>query len=740
MKKTTLIITLLLITISVYCQTKENKSKLNFDFEKSENGVFDNWSDSGSADYVISVDSTIFKEGKYAASIEFKGEKKGYKALEFKIPNNYNGNKITLTGYIKTENVTEGYAGLWMSIDPGVAFENMSEKGITGTTDWEKYSITLNMDALKTDKIVFGGILEGKGKMWLDDLTITIDGTNIEDLTPFIIPAKADKEFDNGSKISVINLENTDIENLKTLGLVWGFLKYHHPNIAKGDFNWDYELFRVLPKVLNAKNNKEIDVILVEWINSLGVFQENKEEVIITDEIKMKPDLDWISNSNFSNELTALLLSIQNAERTGDNYYVSIYFDGTGPPAFLNENPYPTMEFPDTGFRILALYRYWNIIQYFFPYKYLIGEDWKNVLSEFIPKIISAKNETEYMLTVLELIASINDTHGYIWGDNKALSNYKEVNYPPVKLSFIEDKAVVSYFNDDVLAEETGLKIGDVISKINNKSVDIIVKEKLKYIPASNYATKLRIIALRTLVATNDSILNIEYIRDQKKENTVIKVAASNESKIWKKEYDHLADTCFKLITPKIAYLSQSSVKGEYMSKIWNDIKNTKGLILDCRYPVLNAPSDSVSKYLYPKKAEFAKLTVGNTKTPGLFTFGYISKTGEENIDYYKGKVIILVNEDTQSTSEFHAMAYQKAPNAIVIGSQTAAADGNVSDYIYFPGKITTMISGMGVYYPDGTETQRIGIKIDVEVKPTIEGIKDGRDEVVEKAIELINQ
>jgi C-terminal processing protease CtpA/Prc len=49
------------------------------------------------------------------------------------------------------------------------------------------------------------------------------------------------------------------------------------------------------------------------------------------------------------------------------------------------------------------------------------------------------------------------------------------------------------------------------------------------------------------------------------------------------------------------------------------------------------------------------------------------------------------------------------------------------------------MISGIGVYYPDGKETQRIGIIPDVEVKPTIEGIKNERDEVLEKAVNWIN-
>ncbi|HZH70730.1 MAG TPA: S41 family peptidase, partial [Flavobacteriaceae bacterium] len=109
-----------------------------------------------------------------------------------------------------------------------------------------------------------------------------------------------------------------------------------------------------------------------------------------------------------------------------------------------------------------------------------------------------------------------------------------------------------------------------------------------------------------------------------------------------------------------------------------------------------------------------------------------------DNPDYYRGKVVILVNETTQSSAEFHTMALQVAPKAKVFGSQTAGADGNVSE-IYLPGNIRTMISGIGVYYPDGTETQRIGIIPDVEVKPTIEGIRAGKDEVLEAALNYLN-
>lgn len=83
-------------------------------------------------------------------------------------------------------------------------------------------------------------------------------------------------------------------------------------------------------------------------------------------------------------------------------------------------------------------------------------------------------------------------------------------------------------------------------------------------------------------------------------------------------------------------------------------------------------------------------------------------------------------------------MAFRKAKNAIVIGSQTAGADGNVTPMFNLPGGISTVFTGLGVYYPDGKETQRIGIVPDVIVKPTIKGISEGKDEILDKAMEII--
>ncbi|MEB2778633.1 S41 family peptidase [Algoriphagus sp. D3-2-R+10] len=738
MKKSILTFLYLVFATAAYCQTKETDSKLNFGFENALIEQPVGWENFGSSEYIISLDSITTKSGKYAASIEFNEGNPEFKAWSFTLPDNYAGKKITLTGYIKTENVTDGYAGLWMRIDPSIAFDNMNQNGVQGTTDWSKYEITLGMNPEKTKQIVVGGLLVGKGKMWIDDLQVSIDGENIENLKPIekkIYPADTDKEFDNGSLIPSISADKNQIENLKTLGLIWGYLKYYHPTVANGEYNWDYELFRILPQVLNSENKESRDEILVKWIENIGQFSEGEGTIIQSTEVKIEPDLDWIENYGFSGELTTLLLKVKNAARPNEHYYIGLQ-PYVGNPEFKNENSYSSMKYPDAGFRMLSLYRYWNIIQYYFPYKNLIEEEWENVLEEFVPKFLAAKNETDYTLAVLELIGRVNDTHANIWGNNQILINHYGLRYAPVDLTFIEGKAVVTGYYDEKLGKETGLEIGDVITAINSRPVEEIVNEKLKYSPASNYTTKLRDIAPK-LLRTNDSTINVEIARNDRKESKSLKTFSSNEINIYSKY--SVSDTSFKMINNEIAYINNGSLKREHLSKIWGELENTKGLIIDIRNYPSDFPIYDLSAYLMPDSTPFVKFTNGSIEHPGLFTLNQSINVGEKNQDFYKGKVVILINEISQSSAEFHAMAYRVHPNATVIGSTTAGADGNVSPF-YLPGGINTMISGIGVYYPDGTETQRIGIVPDIEIKPTIQGIREGRDELMEKAIEIINR
>jgi C-terminal processing protease CtpA/Prc len=135
------------------------------------------------------------------------------------------------------------------------------------------------------------------------------------------------------------------------------------------------------------------------------------------------------------------------------------------------------------------------------------------------------------------------------------------------------------------------------------------------------------------------------------------------------------------------------------------------------------------------KPTEFVRLTGGDLSNPGAFHWiSLLSITPQQ--PHYKGKVVILVDDITQSSAEYTTMAFRSA-GAIVIGSTTAGADGNTSE-IPLPGGLRSMISGIGVFYPDKKPTQRVGIVPDIEVKPTIAGIRAGRDELLEEALRQI--
>lgn len=702
----------------------------NLDFETTENNSPALWKLMGNNSAKVFSDFNEKQQGKASAVIESEGTE-GFRAIMYTLPNNYAGKKITLSGYIKTENVTDGFAGLWMRIDPDVAFNNMQKAGLKGTNDWKKYEVTLNMSPENTQQIVIGALLSGKGKIWVDNLKVSIDGKDIDNAKIFekeLTKIELDKEFDKGSTISNINLAQNNIENLKKLGLIWGYLKYYHPSVAEGNYNWDYELFRIYKKTENASAEQR-DQILTDWIKGLGKFQTAKNSE--PKNVKIKPDLSWIIDSGFSKELIELLLQLKDAKRPKVNYYVD-FFPNVDNPDFRHENPYREMKYPDEGFRLLSLYRYWNMIQYYFPYKNLIEEDWKGVLKEFIPKFINAKDETEYNLASLELIGRIHDTHANIWGNSKSLEKYFGERYSPVKLTFAENKPVVEGFYDEKLGTQTGLKKGDVITEINGENMDNIIRNMLKYLPASNYPTQLRDIS-RKLLRSNAETINLTILRDGKTEEKTIKTYAYSDIKIKKEPKEF-----FKMLNGNIAYVYMESVNADLLPEVFEKIKNTKGLVIDFR----SYPSDFVvfkmGKLLKPESSDFVKFTNTSNSQPGLFTFTPSLKTQGTGKKSYAGKIAILINETTQSSAEYHTMAFRTAPNSKVFGSTTAGADGNVSD-IKLPGNISTMISGIGIYYPDGKETQRIGIVPDVEVKPTIDGIKNNKDEVLEKATKWIN-
>jgi C-terminal processing protease CtpA/Prc len=97
----------------------------------------------------------------------------------------------------------------------------------------------------------------------------------------------------------------------------------------------------------------------------------------------------------------------------------------------------------------------------------------------------------------------------------------------------------------------------------------------------------------------------------------------------------------------------------------------------------------------------------------------------------------MLVDERTQSQAEHTGLFFEAANGTVFVGSPTAGANGDVTTVV-LPGGITARFSGHEVRHADGRQLQRVGLQPQVLVRPTVAGVRAGRDEVLEAALRYL--
>src|SRR5215469_3369843 len=149
--------------------------KLNFEGQQPSDVSPSNWDGGPSA--TLFADDKIVHGGHWSARIERRADSPGgFSSLHKAIPIDFAGATIELRGFLRTEDVT-GLAGLWLREDGearALAFDNMQQRELKGTTEWTEYSIKLPLSH-EARQLFFGALLSGTGKVWIDDLQLFLD-------------------------------------------------------------------------------------------------------------------------------------------------------------------------------------------------------------------------------------------------------------------------------------------------------------------------------------------------------------------------------------------------------------------------------------------------------------------------------------------------------------------------------------------------------------------------------------
>lgn len=531
-------------------------------------------------------------------------------------------------------------------------------------------------------------------------------------------------------------LPKNKIDNLAKLGMLWGYVKYHAPNVCLSKIDMDKQLLSLIPKITEYPSKDSTNKILLQWLKdsmSLGLSTASKNIPNDTSQIKFKLNIATLLDTNeFSKELVTIVACLRNTHCNADshNYYnIKDKYN----LSFTNEKTYSDSEFyTNANIRLLSLFRYWNVIAYFYPYKHLIGERWENILYEYIPLLLQQHNNQEYVLIWEKIIARIHDTHAHLYG-KPVREYYKDLKRLPLYTSFVENKLVIVDIYD-TLNLKTKLEIGDIILKVNGVSADSLIIKKLPYTSASNYTKQLSIIA-SDLLKTFDSNIDVTI---QKADNTVLNLSIPSVVFSMYMQPKTIYNFGFKKLNANTAYLNPLHLNHKAISSIDDSLKNIKHLIIDLRsHTYLDK---NLINYLKSGTSTYAEWYGSSNTFPGDMTHISFEESGSLDTSInYKGNIAILVNNNTLSSSEFSTMSLASSKNTIVIGDTTAGADGNVS-FLTLPGNLKTSFTALGICYPDGTPSQRLGVKIDYNIKPTINGIKQGIDEQLEFAIKQLNK
>lgn len=503
---------------------------------------------------------------------------------------------------------------------------------------------------------------------------------------------------------------------------IWGFAKYHHPAFASRSINADAEYFCLLNEVLQAPDSMKNDICL-KWISGLGPYAiRDKED---DENIETFNDFNWISDSlHLGKALSDSLMRLRNADPENNRYVKQ-----TPVNVSYIETQYSDIPKDDVAYRLLGVAKFWNAVDSYSPNRNLTDRPWDDVLAEYIA--LAFDRSISFSALYSRMVSELCDTHVNSW--------YVPIfggRFVPLMCQFAEDRLFVT---DTCSLVPNNFEIGDEIILIDSVSPIKRLDELAPYIPHSNRSSLLRDGSYATLLTAKNEAC-VEYVRGGKTYTTMI--SSVDGSKFVNRRFSSQNTSTkpgFKEVAGGIGYINISNLTCKDEQDLENFLASCDKLIIDLRaYP---AEYDVLHKLLptffFSQAREAAEVLLPQAHRPGGFIRTTVSTRKTSDPDkLYKGKVVLLVNAHSQSMSEYFTMFLQTIPGSVTIGSQTAGADGDVTR-IQLP-YASFNITGAGICYPDGTNAQRNGVKIDKVVEPSAEGMIRGVDEQLQVAIDYL--
>ena len=546
------------------------------------------------------------------------------------------------------------------------------------------------------------------------------------------------------------SVDSAEVENLTKLCKVWGYVKYRHPAFLLGKKDWDQELLALIPQVREAESAEAVNELLHTWFVSLGEVDYGLGTppplwTLAAEEDKVPTaDTAWTADAAYLGEaLAADLAQVSGPIHGAGPYAPAVNLNSRSMDFFINE-PEHEAAYSDAGFRLLGVFRLWNAMEYYFPYLDLLDESWESCLETYIPRMLEGRDRTSYESTLAALAYRLHDGHVYLSGADfrNLLGRY----YIPNGLKEAEGKLVVTG-----TVEGSPLEPGDVLLTANSKNIEALMAERMEYLSCPREVDALGYLAYDITKSKSERI-RVTVLRDGQEQTFSVTGSPYHTPLHVSGAPGREAVPTHEILEGNIGLINPAVFVSSKTAQVMEELRDTKGLVVDLRqYPNEEESGMALlglSNYLGVANEMFLIYGEPSTAVPGTYIkMAYSPNTWDgkgrartcatQAYPYEQPVVVLMDCVGTQSNGEVSVRMFLMAENTVTIGENSAGVDGPIAD-LPLPGDLHLTFSARRAYGLDGELIQRTGIAPDIRVTPTIQGIKEGRDEALEAAVEYI--
>jgi C-terminal processing protease CtpA/Prc len=193
-----------------------------------------------------------------------------------------------------------------------------------------------------------------------------------------------------------------------------------------------------------------------------------------------------------------------------------------------------------------------------------------------------------------------------------------------------------------------------------------------------------------------------------------------------------------RILDGNIGYADLTRLTVAEVAGMFETLQSTRAIVFDMRgYP--QGTAWSIAPRINTKNARDAAMFVRPMVSGGdtLMKTTFLQPIPPTTAWKYTKPTVMLIDERAISQSEHTGLFFEAANDTKFIGTPTAGANGDVTR-LTLPGGLIVGFTGHDVRHADGRQLQKVGLTPHVVVAPTIEGIRSGRDEVLEKAVQYL--